>query len=209
MSRRAKLLITALFLVLLGIPAVYTVLLWSIEQPLHYRYVTALPEEMLRGYPNLPPETCIPVVFEVQNTKSYPVYIANVSIQARPQDSSERVQYRPLFCFLRSGLDESVVPTLYAKSIPAHSVIRFEVLMHPEAARALATEDVKIFSYLASPPRKWAMDVENWLRRSLPKLFRLGEDPLVPIQDSAASLKGPPVSIPRPTTSSAPSASPP
>ena len=45
MSRRAKLLIAALFLVLLGIPVVYAILTWSIDSPLRFRCVAALPED--------------------------------------------------------------------------------------------------------------------------------------------------------------------
>ncbi|QIF01984.1 hypothetical protein [Roseimicrobium sp. ORNL1] len=206
MSRRTKLLITALFLVLLGIPVGYAILFWSVDQPLRFRCVTALPQEMAQGHPMMPPETVIPLIFEVENTKPYPVYLSNVIIREYTPGSSSPDGYFPLNYHSRKApaRSSSAVPSLSAQSIPAHGVTRFEVLMNPAAARTLGPDKVRLIPHCASPPRKWAIDAQNWLRARLPEKLGFAKLPPIPFQNSPAALEGPPVIIPRPVMSSAP-----
>jgi hypothetical protein len=206
-SRRAKLLITALFLVLLAVPVVYACLFWSIEHPLRFRCVTVLPEEMVQRHSSHPPEPRIPFIFEVRNTKPYPVYFPGMSVRAHDPDSRLPGRDKPVGYLPRSVRDKSswAAPSLYGQYLPAHGVTRFEALIRSEDAVELETGNIQIASYWASAPRKWVIDAQDWVHPRLPDKIRLSPLPLVVFERGPATLEGLPIKLPHPSASAAPS----
>ncbi|QIF01983.1 hypothetical protein [Roseimicrobium sp. ORNL1] len=212
MSRRAKLLITALFIVLLTVPVVYGCLFWSIEQPLRFRCITVLPEDTGKLLISLPHEPVVPFIFEVQNTRPYPVYFQDMSILAYYPESPLPDGYLSMDYVTRSVRDKSLwaAPSLYGQYIPAHGVTRFEVLMRPKTVSEFETGKIKLVSFWASVPRRLAYDARNWVHPRLRKTLRFARLPYVSSsQQGPATLEGLPVVIPRPVMSSPPSPPPP
>ena len=96
MSRRTKLLIAALFLVLLGIPAVYAILTWRPENPLRFRLGTLhrSPESLAdrQSHRRHGPRTRVSVV--VENTSAVPIYMLSMW-NSDDGDEGELRNYRP------------------------------------------------------------------------------------------------------------------
>jgi hypothetical protein len=84
MSRRTKLLITAVFLVLLGIVAVYAVRLWTVKEPLRFRVVGV--SRPVRGEPPHPEWRLVRYEIEVRNVTSVPVSIERVFVIPGDED---------------------------------------------------------------------------------------------------------------------------
>ncbi|QIF01960.1 hypothetical protein [Roseimicrobium sp. ORNL1] len=107
MSRRTKLVLLGIFLVLLAIPAVYFVLNWQPEKPLRFRLVsgadagTGLPEGNR-------------LVFEIENTSAVPVYLEGIRLV---QGGDEANRHSRLGSF--SSRMSSSNPT----KIPAHGAV--------------------------------------------------------------------------------------
>jgi len=87
MTRRSKLLITALFLVLLGIPIGYVFYGWNIPDPLRFQMVAHKTE------PEVPvPVTMHHLQIEVRNTSSVAVYLASGVLF---RDKANAAMYNP------------------------------------------------------------------------------------------------------------------
>lgn len=75
MSRRTKLIITALFLVLLGIPSIYIPITWRPETPLRIHLVDIHEQnEIKEGQPHRSVE------IEVENTSMVPIHLGSITI---------------------------------------------------------------------------------------------------------------------------------
>ncbi|QIF01953.1 hypothetical protein [Roseimicrobium sp. ORNL1] len=119
MSRRTKLLITLLFLVLLAIPAVYVALTWSPVNPLRIRIAPAagrapLPIEPL-GYYVLP--------IEVENTSSTTVHLMHVSPSISPPSSTSRGDSAVELPFLLNHIRSFSIVIPPHSTVPAHLTI--------------------------------------------------------------------------------------
>jgi hypothetical protein len=210
MSRRTKLLITALFLVLLAIPAVYVIATWSVEHPLRFRCISALPEEMVQRSSSLPPQPMVPFIFEVRNTKSYPVHFHGVSVRAYNPKSPMPGKYDPMDYRMRDVRDKSIwaAPMVYLGVIPAHGTTCFEILVSPDRAAKFESGEIKLAYHWASRPRKLAWDVHNWVVRRLPRKDQFDQwGPYIDLEYGPATLEGLPVKYPR--SSAVPTSSPP
>lgn len=116
MSRRTKLIITALFLVLVSIPVVYVVLTWSPAEPLRFRVVGDRTVETPRDG-----RTRRVLEIEIENTSMVPVQTMSGSLILRDQDGEHDVG--------PAGLLNIVIPhsrNLAPVIIPSHSSIRRE-----------------------------------------------------------------------------------
>jgi hypothetical protein len=118
MSRRTKLLITALFFVLLAIPAVYVILSWSPHEPWRARLV-AVQDHQGGEKKNL--------VVEVENTSSVPlcIYMATLDGPASPPDTS----FPPILEPLGPGASSPSVfgGEFYSLHVPPRQVQRFHI----------------------------------------------------------------------------------
>ncbi|RBP36991.1 hypothetical protein DES53_115132 [Roseimicrobium gellanilyticum] len=75
MSRRTKLIILGLFLVLLAIPAIYVALTWRISRPVHFRLMHLYPEEHQDEF------GFRMVRMRVENTNSMPIHVYFVRLE--------------------------------------------------------------------------------------------------------------------------------
>jgi hypothetical protein len=183
MSRRIKLLITALFFVLLLVPAVYVALTWTVESPFRFRYVgQGAPEKFLNdpvpvGSTQI---LMVPLQLEVENTSS-------VRIDFKAILFSKAAGQEPQMAALLSGID----------TLPAHSVIRTEAYISPELARSLADKELRMHcKWITTPKRRVQKNltrVVRWLdflfehKMSLPTWQR--DD--YPVEDATTSSPAP------------------
>jgi hypothetical protein len=198
MSRRTKLIITAIFLVLLGIPVVYTVLTWSIEPPLSFRCVAALPEEMLQWNSGGPPEPSTPFIIEVRNPSPYPVGFYTMAPRHHaPGGRLPGGYYLNISCRMWELQDKPLpgVSTVHGDFIPPNGVKRFKVLVRARDAALFEMGTVDIGYYWASRVRKMAVDVKEWALPKLPSYFNRGQVNVDP-QYGSATLEGVPIKLP-------------
>jgi hypothetical protein len=173
MSRRTKLLITALFLVLLGIPTVYVALTWHAAEPFRFRYlgrgeVVMHPEDPFGDGPNVP---MVPIFIEVQNTRSHPVYLGTGEL------ALERGRgYMP-----RIGLGWVEAP------IPGHGTLRHEILVTPEAAQRVESEALEVTYEWATRTKVKAYECIWWLRTQVEVRLHYSIRPPMLKVDSAVS----------------------
>jgi hypothetical protein len=112
MSRRTKIILTALFLVLLGIPAAYIVLTWRLENPLRFRVVG----ECLEHMPPYEGQLRVLTV-EIENTSAATVGIRGCYLG----DAADTP--KPILLGMMDGLIETEGPRLPPASIGAHGTV--------------------------------------------------------------------------------------
>ncbi|RBP36940.1 hypothetical protein DES53_11581 [Roseimicrobium gellanilyticum] len=149
MSRRSKLLITALFLVLLGIPIGYVLYGWNVPEPLRFRVVAHEVE------PEVPvPETTHHLRIEVQNTSSVPVYLASGVLF---HDKTAAAMYRPWMQLTSLDSEDGLLPEFDGIRepvyIPAHGTWRGRARGRRPNADVVDLSQLTMRYQYASPPR--------------------------------------------------------
>ncbi|MEZ0275526.1 MAG: hypothetical protein ACAH88_11535 [Roseimicrobium sp.] len=91
MSRRTKLIITALFLVLLGIPTVYVVLSWRPRDPIQFRFV----EQYVQGDENSVP-TYYRIILEAVNVSPWSIHLSEAVLTVDITDQGRNAWERDL-----------------------------------------------------------------------------------------------------------------
>jgi hypothetical protein len=153
MSRRTKLLITALFLVLLAIPIAYVALTWTVKKPLRVRYVgLGEPEMSLLSPFNSRRTLLVPVQLELENTAFAPIYISQVTLDL----DGTRGLADPLQVF--AG-DEPLSPG----PIPVGGFMRGQALVTPETARSIQVSEMQLHYEWVTTTN---MRVREWLMKA-------------------------------------------
>jgi hypothetical protein len=119
MSRRTKLTITTLFLVLLGIPVVYLAFTWSPVEPLRFRLLSLHP---------LPADTSRELLeIEVTNTSAVPIHLFMAVLQ-RDSATGGVEEVLALSASKGHSASPSAATTGGSSSIriPAHSTVKCE-----------------------------------------------------------------------------------
>ena len=159
MSRRTKLLITTIFLVLLAIPAVYLVLTWSPERPLRFRLVD-LPPPLPIQDSALQYLDC-----EVENTSAVPIFLYVTLVESRfgpPSDLIGRLLPSDPYGRGDTGPTE----------IPARSTVRFQsAVPHQLGIPASWRDRVHIRHTWQSRSEHQASRVIRWVRTRLPEFM--------------------------------------
>jgi hypothetical protein len=142
MPRRTKLLITAVFLVLLAIPMGYVALTWTPRSPPHFRYLGQGEPEM-RQHDLLEPteKLMIPIRFEVGNPSYIPLFVQRGAWSFKDSQSMS---------------DEVFVDFLYAQVIPAGGVVRGQAYATPEQVRSIVGKEMVMYCEWATVTRRRA-----------------------------------------------------
>jgi hypothetical protein len=168
MSRRTKLLITALFIVLLGIPLAYVALTWSPENPLRFSIVTqALPP----AGDERPRERVL--VVEVRNTSSVPVYLSDAKLVAFDASRGRRHVLVELEKFLLGPESMSNYDPFAPRlaPIPPRSVRQTTVHMPTATADQFPHTNPTVEYVYLSKTKHRAFDLAEWLQVRVPLRF--------------------------------------
>jgi hypothetical protein len=164
MSRRSKLLITALFLVLLGIPAVYIALTWHAVDPFRFRYV-GRGEVVMRsvdpfgGGPEYP---VVPISIEVQNISKHPAYLQSGYLIEAGQGRGAVLEDMDL-CHIMG-------------TIPQHGTVRLEYMVDPEEAQRIERGTFEVSYEAVSATKREISDFVYQTKRTAAWLFDLDVD---------------------------------
>jgi hypothetical protein len=82
MSRRTKLIVIVLFLILAAVPAAYVMLTWHIPPPLKFRALAYTPDV---DQPEAPWNIRGTLTLEIENTSHVPVHVASAGVGSRTQ----------------------------------------------------------------------------------------------------------------------------
>jgi hypothetical protein len=159
MSRRTKLLITALFLVLLAIPTVYITFTWNPQEPWRARIVEVQDEQ--GGEKKK-------LVIEVENISSVPlcIYIAVVEGPSAPPDQSFPPSLEPLGPTAPSPPGWGVPHTLH---VPSHQVRRFHITVSRADWEAMPESAWAVGLVWASGTKHRATTAFLWLQSHVPR----------------------------------------
>jgi hypothetical protein len=186
MSRRAKLLITALFLMLLAIPAAYITLTWRPANPLRFRQLDEKVENYASFFAPGDPAGQVShgnMLMEVRNTSLVTVRFMGAWFTAESSEGKGTFFADDEWSEPRVSLDEYYIP-------PGGS-IQIEL-----SGSALTAEDLKLLQAGMLPSRKgtmvyqWGSHVHvfassacYWLRKQLPESLRELMPEMDPFQD--------------------------
>ncbi|MEZ0275296.1 MAG: hypothetical protein ACAH88_10360 [Roseimicrobium sp.] len=159
MSRRTKLLITALFLVLLGIPTAYVARTWHPENPLRFH----LDEESREPDPFDPKEDHRVLKITIENTSNTPVCVLDALLIFRDAKSGteQAVGWASLDRVLGG---RAIVPV----HVPPKGVMPCSVLVD-DAFRDCPLDHVHVQSTWMSVPKSYFARVCLWLEHRLPR----------------------------------------
>jgi hypothetical protein len=157
MSRRTKLIITALFLVLLGIPTIYVVLTWHAVNPLRFRLVSPPPKP---GDDR--PRT---MEFEVENTSAASIHVLIALWDESPEPGKLGALRGSLLSRLNPGPDGLVRLT-----VPARSTLRFvSEIEYMSDTEGLHVESAQIQYGWFSHPKYLTSRALDWISSFLPE----------------------------------------
>ncbi|QIF01978.1 hypothetical protein [Roseimicrobium sp. ORNL1] len=162
MSRRAKLLLTGIFLLLLAIPATYVALTWRVADPLRFRYV-GIGEVHMVDNPfapdaGAPKQRWVWIFIEVQNTTKLPIYFMGGQLRAE----RDRASPKPSASIIWE-----------AEPIPRHGTIRLGALVEDEAVQRLGHEAFEISYESLSGTQMKACELVLWVEGWLHKHFHI------------------------------------
>jgi hypothetical protein len=154
MSRRTKLLIAALFLVLLSIPVGYILLTWSPANPLRFRLIG--------------PEPSAGQV--VNETTWYEIEVRNTSCVDIQMFDTNVISLDPTGKPLRSigTLQTRTTSPLYYwgyTSVPAYGTIRSRTLIADQDIPYITAGDVRVNYNCVSQTRHLWMNVQRWISK--------------------------------------------
>ncbi|QIF01981.1 hypothetical protein [Roseimicrobium sp. ORNL1] len=171
MSRRAKLILASLFLVLLGIPVAYIALTWHVADPFRFRYVGHGEVEMRPAHPFMTGGAgtemqttdpfftggkgkeipMVPIYIELQNTTSVPISLIDGDVRGkldRAGPPCARIEWR-------------------RGPIPRHGTVRLVSYVPVANLQRLESESLDVSYLSVSGTQSTAYDLDRWLREKL------------------------------------------
>ncbi|QIF01985.1 hypothetical protein [Roseimicrobium sp. ORNL1] len=168
MSPRTKITILSVFLLLLGLPAIYVALTWQVAAPFTFRYLErGEPQKSLFTPSGSSPSTpLVPIFLEAQNTSSRPVHLGGVELRAR------------------SGGPRQLVYTMWGgPPIPPQGTARVQVLVDPATAQRVTREDFEVSYRAFSKTKEKTKDIFYKLKSMAPSLLHRDADPFTSAKD--------------------------
>ncbi|MEZ0275295.1 MAG: hypothetical protein ACAH88_10355 [Roseimicrobium sp.] len=168
MSRRTKLIITAIFLVLLGIPLAHVFWSWRPENPLCFSIVA----QTLPSFGHGPFRERVLVV-EVRNTSHVPVYLSDAKLLAFNPSRGRRHVFVELEKFLLGPGSTSAYDPFKPRlaPIPPGGIRRTEVHVPDDAASQFHHTAPTIDYVYFSETKHTAFDLSRWLMEKVPLRF--------------------------------------
>jgi hypothetical protein len=186
MSRRTKLCLTALFLVLLAIPVGYVGLTWHVGEPLHFRYtgMRHVPVTVKGGPLGERHEQMLVIDFEADNANSIDIYLWEAHLLPKAPSTSDPVD-ATLLIGRSSSLGqlhpEASGPALSHRlgftvpepsPVPAHGIRRFSVLTSKETAAKFHPAKAHVLYTWRTATQHRVDKVLWWCRSLLPEKYR-------------------------------------
>jgi hypothetical protein len=171
MSRRTKLIITAIFLVLLSIPAIHLARIWHPKNPLRFQLA-----EHAEGWESDPPSvgTYTTIYIKVTNTSAASIYLDTAELMSDDTPPGENPSMGYLHLMLPKDL-ESHVKAGGELMIPPHGTLYADCRVHPQhmpALRATHRTGATVSSIWDTSSRLSFESACHWLRRHLPEAMR-------------------------------------
>ncbi|MEZ0276078.1 MAG: hypothetical protein ACAH88_14315 [Roseimicrobium sp.] len=164
MSRRTKLIIFAVFLVLLAVPAAHVARIWSVHEPLRFRLVSQSGPVMVTTPSG--DEEELRYEIEATNVTDVPIEIYFVELMSRVLPELPEA----LFVLQgAAGTAQCLAPAYYGEVIQAHSTVKFTCHIrgpHPAIVPSVRPEIMYMFE---TRPRAGISDASAWLQRHLPE----------------------------------------
>jgi hypothetical protein len=191
MSRGIKLLITALFLVLILVPAVYVSLTWSVPgDALLFRYTgtRVLPASSKEpASMGSTPDMLVAIDFEVENTHDIDIHLWEAHLL--PKEPSSSVPVNPtMLLFTMAGASSTYLgrlqpgtsdtethldfPFVELSPVPAHGVRRYSIVLSKDASMAFDPAKAHVLYQWRTATQHRADKWIWWCRSFLPEKFR-------------------------------------
>ena len=177
MSRRTKLIILALFLVLLAIPTAYLALTWSPDNPLRFRLVS-------QKISVDDPFKHLSMQVEVQNTESVAIYLNEVEFSARWKPGASGDTVLPVFA-QRLLLHESGSPAHWPYIIAPNSSHQFTTGVDGYDEKTVDMDSAEIRYEFRSDSKHCATELYDRIFRHIPE--SIGQHIPRPSLDNAAA----------------------
>ncbi|RBP36961.1 hypothetical protein DES53_115102 [Roseimicrobium gellanilyticum] len=175
MSRRTKLIIAAIFLALLGIPAIHIVHVWHPENPLRFQMV----EEVPWMWSDPPVATHFKTIFvKVTNISETPIYMASATLMRMQSALGQRPDIGSIN-LMRPPEMERTFGAYDSLRVPPHGSLYAMGYVPPEEVPALREKETTgiTMAYIwCAYPRLHLRKACEWLRIRLPEAF----DPVIP-----------------------------
>ncbi|QIF01955.1 hypothetical protein [Roseimicrobium sp. ORNL1] len=182
MSRRTKLIILAVFLVLLAIPAAYVALTWSPKDPLRVRLISMdMPGEQ-------DPFKQMTMRMELENTSTVPIFVGDVVFRARRKTGvNGDPMFQRIYLFSPDG-SSNWFHTIAPRSTQLFSA---DVTGYDQATVDMDSAEM-VYLYESDTEHRinelWSRGIERvpyWITKHLP-------EPLSDSDQAAASIEPPP-----------------
>lgn len=167
MSRRTKLLITAVFLVLLAVPVVYVAISWHPPNPLRFRLQSSVSDSEVMGGPALAGYFIVQV--SIENRTPFPMYFKGAAGSA-PHGPHVFRDAPSVFIFsedMRGRLDAPFTG-MQQTLIPAYGEIDVTGLLAPELKNSIHEGAILIHGDWQSRTRELATNAAFWIRTHNP-----------------------------------------
>ncbi|RBP36956.1 hypothetical protein DES53_11597 [Roseimicrobium gellanilyticum] len=192
MSRRTKVLITALFLALLSVPIVYAIVAWSPERPLRFRVIPDDGRYREYRYDN----SMRVYDVEVVNTSAAAIHLDGGSIHVK--NAVGGLMPGSLGYLDRASGTKLASGQYVALSVPAHSTVRGHACVHENFAPLFTSGRAVIKYTWVSNVRERAVRAMNAALRRLKKHPTSSDDILI-MDFSSADVEVPtPTRVPEP-----------
>ena len=164
MSHRTKLIITTLFLVLLGIPTAYVALTWHPANPLRFRVVHIYPE--WTDNPRASRMLCV----AVENRSSAPVHL----LFAKMREPGEIFDgnHPPGYIDPNSQVERVVISDTGDLVLPAKSVVHVTAFSRRDAIAAMQEGSLCLEYRWMSQIKRKASVASFWLREHSPEVLK-------------------------------------
>lgn len=171
MSRRTKLLVTAVFLMLLAVPVAYIFLTWHPENPLRFEVVEHAPGMETE----VDTESAYTTIYvKITNTSSSTIHTySDFVLNDRPPPGEN--PYRGMIEFETHADGRPRVYLGEGFQFPPECVCYATCLIHPDEVhlwRSRGYTDFTVVYSWCSSPRVYALQACTWLRSRLPESFR-------------------------------------
>ncbi|QIF01971.1 hypothetical protein [Roseimicrobium sp. ORNL1] len=158
MSRRIKIIITALFLVLLAIPAVHITLTWRPENPLRFHVVGERIEQM-QHYK----EKIRVLTLEVENTAATSIVLGYGYVE--PAGEQDRPRMLGMLGCLINAKGRYDLPV----TVGARQTVPCELMFEEDVPHDTPLKDVVVGYSWRSTSLKRVQDFSRWLHEHLPE----------------------------------------
>ncbi|RBP36962.1 hypothetical protein DES53_115103 [Roseimicrobium gellanilyticum] len=189
MTRRARLFITALFLLPIGALVVYLFLTWSPGHPFHMRWDPAFAWDSIstegEGEGNF---FSVPVL--VENVSSTPIHLLGLSHVPESAGTTPVYSASPHY-------HTEVPPEIiwWGEEIPAHSTVQVHTSVLVGSMGAARTKDSEVQYLYVSRTKAWLIKGSLWVSARLPASWR-EHVPLVNANAGAMTISPPKTSAP-------------